>query len=531
MNSLYIWFVIFSGSVLTACASLPSDYQTKPSYSNYDTQQTALGKKAAEYISNNPEESVIYVMNEGTDAFFARLSLLESAERTIDVQYYIWHDDLIGKLLFNGIVKAAERGVRVRMLIDDFNLTDSNEAILYAIDQHKSIEVRLYNPFATRGFKTADFITSGSRINRRMHNKSFTVDGQFTIVGGRNIGDEYFSANEESNYKDIDVMSIGPLVEKIGKQFDIYWNSKEVYPVKAFEHDTATVKDLERVKKELKLFSKQQKNSKYAFDVEDSFIYQQIMDSSNHKTKARLFKGKVDVLYDDPQKTLNKSEKEVVYLKTLLIPYIEKSTKSFELISPYFVPGEEGSKVLVNLVKKGIKVRVLTNSLSSTDGIMAQSGYARHRIELLEGGVEIYELKTRYKIKASRALRRGAKAKIGLHGKTYIFDRKQVFIGSFNFDQRSANINTEVGVIYHIPELAELISSTVFDINIATAAYKLELITQIDHDDDFDYEFKIPVWIETVDGKEIRHTKDPKTSGWRRFNEDVFSVLPIESEL
>jgi putative cardiolipin synthase len=183
------------------------------------------------------------------------------------------------------------------------------------------------------------------------------------------------------------------------------------------------------------------------------------------------------------------------------------------------------------MVEKGIKVRVITNSLSSTDGIMAQSGYARHRIDLLKGGVELYELKADAKTKASRSLRRGEKAKSGLHAKTHIFDREEVFIGSFNYDQRSANINAEVGVIYQIPEMAEYIAEAAFDTAVSEHTYRVELVIEHEDVDGIDVEQEKVVWVETKDGKEYRYTKEPGTSGWRRFNEDVFSILPIESQL
>jgi putative cardiolipin synthase len=223
--------------------------------------------------------------------------------------------------------------------------------------------------------------------------------------------------------------------------------------------------------------------------------------------------------------------KEIVYLTTLIRPHVQKITNSFEIISPYFVPGDRGTEYLVDTVKKGVKVRLMTNSLSSTDGLMAQSGYARHRIELLKGGVEIYELKAETKTKASRSLRRSAKAKSGLHAKTYIFDREEIFIGSFNFDQRSANINTEVGVIYQVPEMAQLVASSVFDAAVVEGAYRLELVIEHEDDDGIDVEQEKVIWVDTKEGKETRYTRDPDTSGWRRFNEDVFSILPIESQL
>jgi len=426
-------------ALLSACAQLPTHFEAPPSYVIEDTENTRLGKKAKQAQKNTQNKnSKMRLVSDGVDAYVVRAALLHAAEKTIDVQYYIWHSDLIGKLLFNGMLSAADRGVRVRVLLDDMPINSETESLLYAIDQHKNIEVRLFNPFASRGFRTTSYLVSPRRINRRMHNKSFTVDNQFAIIGGRNIGNEYFSADKNSNFKDIDVVAIGPVVKEIGAQFDLYWNSKVVYPVTAFDHNKATQSDLQLQRKKLNEFVKIKENSKYHLDIKDSDMYQSIVKGMLPENKQSLvFDGEVHVVYDSPLKALGKSAEEVAYLKSQLEPYVKKINKSFEIISPYFVPGEAGVAYLTDMVKKGVKVTVLTNSLSSTDGLMAQSGYSRRRYDLLEGGVKLYELKTKTHHKVSKSLRRGEKAKSALHAKTYIFDRKQVFIGSFNFDQRS----------------------------------------------------------------------------------------------
>jgi putative cardiolipin synthase len=527
---LYLVFIIAG---LQACTSLPADYERTASYASTGTDHTALGKRASEILGDQTDKSAMYVINEGTDAFFARMVLLAKAEKSIDVQYFIWHADLIGKLLFNELISAADRGVHVRVLLDDLVVDTEVESLLYAIDQHDNIEVRLFNPFASRGFRLADFVTDGQRINRRMHNKSFTADNKATIVGGRNIGNEYFSADEESNFNDLDVLAVGPVVNEVEKQFDTYWNSQVVIPVSAFDHNMATTEDLEDARKDLIQFKRSQQDSKYAHDLRSSGIYKRLINAADDSSKHtdHIFRGDVQVVYDDPAKSTGKSEEDIVYLKSLMKPHLDKIKHSFEIVSPYFVPGDSGTEYLTGLVSDGINVRLLTNSLSSTDGIMAQSGYARKRIELLKGGVEIYELKNDWKTHASRSLRRSAKAKSGLHAKTYIFDRKEIFIGSFNFDQRSANINTEVGVVYQVTEMAQLIASAVFDTSITDRAYRVQLHIEHENVEGIEIEQEKVIWIETRDGKEIRYDKDPNTSGWRRFYEDVFSILPIESQL
>ena len=519
-------------TLLSACAQLPTNYKATSSYALTETKNTTLGKKATQELGDNKKDSIMYLIGGGVDAFVARAALLALAEKTIDVQYYIWHSDLIGQLLFNGILSAADRGVRVRIMLDDMPVSDKTENILYALDQHEYIEVRLFNPFASRGFRYSDYLVSPVRISRRMHNKSFTVDNQYTIVGGRNIGNEYFSADEISNFKDIDVLAIGPIVKGVEKQFDEYWNSKVVYPVTAFEHNSSTGENLELIREALNAFTLSKEDSKYHLDIQDSEMYRGIKQGEILKNKSlNVFKGEVLVIYDDPSKGLGKNEEEVVFLKSLIKPYVENIDESFEIISPYFVPGEEGVEYLMGLVKKGVKVRVVTNSLSSTDGLMAQSGYSRRRYDMLEGGVELYELKTDHKTKVSKSLRRGKKAKNGLHAKTHIFDRQQVFIGLFNLDQRSANINSEVGVVYDVPEMAAIIAKTVFDESINETAYKVKIANQNIDAGNAQVDKGDVYWVETKDKTEIIHSTEPKTGFWRRFGQGLLSIMPIESQL
>jgi len=525
-------FLVSAILLLSACAQLPTDFDAPASYVISNTEDTALGKISKEKLVNAGNESKMILIDDGVNAFVARASLLYAAEKTIDVQYYIWHADLVGKILFNGLIAAADRGVRVRVLLDDMPVDKETETILYAMDQHQNIEVRLFNPFATRDFRYVTYLVSPKRINHRMHNKSFTVDNQHTIIGGRNIGDEYFSAHENSNFKDIDVLAIGPIVKEVGSHFDLYWNSKVVYPVTAFDHNKSSEKSLQKVAASLQKFVDSKKNSKYHQDVQNSEMYKGIKrDQLPESPFYKVFQGIVHVIYDDPRKGLGKTEQEVTYLKYLIEPYVENINKTFELISPYFVPGEEGVNYLTSMVDKGIKVRVVTNSLSSTDGLMAQSGYSRRRHDLLVGGVELYEFKSSFKTSVSKSLRRGEKAKSALHAKVYIFDREQVFIGSFNFDPRSSNINSEVGVVYEVAEMANLIATTVFDENIKQATYRVMIADKDMQIGDVEIDEGEVYWVESIDDKKHYYSTEPKTGFWRRFGQDFLSIMPIESQL
>ena len=225
----------------SSCAQLPKDYdapQTKAIDSS-KTADTKLAKMLVEAYGAEDKNTKIFPVYEGTNALFARAYLADMAEHTLDVQYYIWHKDLVGKILLGYLLEAADRGVRVRMLIDDMPNQELDE-YMYALDRHENFEVRLFNPFASRKHRIADYFSSPKRINRRMHNKTFTADNVMTIVGGRNIGDEYFSAGLESNFRDVDIITSGPVVQEVSHSFDTYWSSSVVIPIRAFKSNNAT---------------------------------------------------------------------------------------------------------------------------------------------------------------------------------------------------------------------------------------------------------------------------------------------------
>ena len=315
------------------------------------------------------------------------MALLSKAERSVDVQYFIWKADIIGKLLMHKMLEVADNNVRVRLLLDELNLDSETKKILFAIDQHPNIEVRIYNPFSSSGYKAPAALTDTSRINRRMHNKSFTVDSQYTIVGGRNIEENYFSANKRSNYSDLDIVAVGPVVTEVNKQFDMYFNSPLAIPSYIFDDYQSQENSLQHVQKQLADFVKSVEDSDYAQDLRNSALYQLVVNNLTEQAERALYQGKVHVIYDSPDKTLGKSALETTYLLSMMVPHLKKINTSLELISPYFVPGKEGTDYLISLVKSGVTVKVFTNSLASTDGVLAQSGYARQRYNLLKGGV------------------------------------------------------------------------------------------------------------------------------------------------
>ncbi len=495
---------------LSACAQLPTNYPIEATTAITETDSTALGMRSAAKLEGHPGESMLIPLIDGVDAFYARTALVTAAERSIDVQYFLWHDDVTGKVLLKYILDAADRGVRVRLLLDDL----ANEALdpeFYALDTHPNISIRLFNPFPTRGFKYIDFFTHTRRINRRMHNKSFTVDNQFTILGGRNIGDKYFDAMEDTNFYDVDVLGTGPLVEKVSNQFDKYWNHETAVPIYAFGHNTATVEDLERTRVELSEFKNSHKNSRYADDVRASSLIGFVSEG-----RFPAYFGVAEVIYDDPDKGLVNPPGDFVIKMDLIVPYLENLRHELILVTPYFVPRDDGVDALIGFVENGTTVDVVTNSFAATDSGVVHAGYSRYREALLAGGVELFEVKP----DSRRDRREGSVAfdsEASLHSKVFIFDQEIVYIGSLNLDPRSIDINTEVGVMFHSPEMARVWAIELDDSRL-DHVYELELVRSPEESrGEFTYFTWDIEWVEHVDDDVIQHKKEPNLSGWDKF--------------
>jgi putative cardiolipin synthase len=241
--------VVFALALTSACATIDFDYPRSPSLAVQDTDDTNLGRQVDREVANHPtNESGFYPIYDGIEALAARLSMAERAERSIDAQYYLIKRDIVSTVFIDALLRAADRGVRVRLLLDDI-FTAGYDAGMAGLDSHPNFEIRIFNPFGRAGGRILNAITDFSRINRRMHNKSFTVDNQITLIGGRNIADEYFGAREDARFSDLDVVGIGPVVQQVSEMFDAYWNHETAFPLPAFAkmpEDPAA--ELERVR-------------------------------------------------------------------------------------------------------------------------------------------------------------------------------------------------------------------------------------------------------------------------------------------
>ncbi|MCU0579541.1 MAG: phospholipase D family protein, partial [Desulfobacterota bacterium] len=460
--------------VLSACATLPTDFERPPSFAFTDTRDTFLGREALKNTAGHPAQSGFIALGSGLDAFTARALAADRAERSIDAQYYLYHGDLIGKLFTWKLVQAAERGVRVRLLVDDMDM-EGRDLALAVLDSHPHIEVRLFNPFTRGTGRRWQFLTRWGSVTRRMHNKTMVIDNQAAIFGGRNIGNEYFEADPELAFGDLDALAVGPVVQEISSVFDRYWNSELAYPVSVLTDERPTEQEIQQAEKELENFVKSQADSEYVRALRHSVLAQKI---ENKELTFDL--GEAQVVFDQPEKILGELEETRYRLAPMLTPYVNDLEAELIVFSPYFVPGEAGTALLTHLAARGVRVRILTNSLASNDVGLVHSGYSKYRKALLRGGVELYELNkdlAREEPEPERRWRGSSKA--SLHAKSFVFDRRRVFIGSFNLDPRSLQHNTEIGVVMTIPGTAREMGEW-FDRNIAQFAFRLELKTEAD---------------------------------------------------
>ncbi|MBE8610082.1 phospholipase D family protein [Psychrobacter sp. FME2] len=403
-------------------------------------------------------------LQNGADAFAARILLTDVAISSIDAQYYIWRADLTGTLLLDALVRAADRGVRVRLLLDDNGTTGLDNEIA-ALVAHPNVEVRLYNPFNLRIFKMLSYAFDFFRLNRRMHNKSFTVDGRATILGGRNVGDEYFGTGSTPLFVDLDVLAVGAIVSTVAADFDRYWAAPSVHPAGSI---VGLHKDTDPISKRLAGF----KNDLQMCE------YRSILDHS--KIVAALAAGELNLEWttailvsDDPIKGQGAVPREEL-LATRLTEAVGEIQTRFDGVSAYFVPSAAGVKAFATLAARGVKVQILTNSMEATDVLLVHAGYAKRRKAMLESGVSLFELRSQAASGApADHLGPFRSSKASLHAKTFAVDGKRIFIGSFNFDPRSTALNTEMGLMINSEQMAQKLHKA-FDEGMVGVTWRVE---------------------------------------------------------
>src|ERR1700730_1546120 len=505
----YILALCLGAGLIEGCSTLPSLENRRPSTALFDTGDTRLGRAISPLVDAHPGVSGIYPLPDARDAFAARALLAQGAERTLDVQYYIWRNDMSGTLLFEALRSAADRGVRVRLLLDD-NDTSGLDTLLASLASHSNIEVRLFNPFVVREPRWIGYVTDFFRLNRRMHNKSFTADNQATIIGGRNVGDEYFAATKDVVFVDLDVMAVGPVVTEVSKEFDRYWASGSSYPVERLlpAINPAAIAELRssalRVEGDHAAvgYMNALRNLSFVHEMDQGSL---VLDWSATR-----------MISDDPAKGLGLAGPE-----TLLFPklreVIGESAAEVYMESPYLVPTAAEFDEFVAVAERGVKIKVLTNSLQSTDVPIVHAGYSKRRKPLLEAGVTLYELRrlSPYAVPRTGAGPLGSSGS-SLHAKAFSVDNSRVFIGSFNFYSRSLTVKTEIGFVIDSPALAQKMEVALSS-RFLSSAYEVQL-------SDAGQLF----WVERREGEWVRHDTEPGTSFWQRLEVWLMSMLPID---
>lgn len=508
-------FLLFAAMLfLAACSKAPQPYTHTQSYAIEDYKSTHIGKTIEKKAAQHPAKSGFTIVPYGHEAFTLRIAMTQMPEKSLDLQYYLWEADETGRLLSYNTLKAADRGVRVRVLLDDIGLA-GHDPVLAAMDAHPNVEIRIVNPFSERNMHVINFLTDMKRVNHRMHNKTVIMDNTLAIVGGRNVGNHYYGVSEEKNFRDLDMVAVGPVVRDISKMYDYFWNGKWSVPIAALTDKTYTLEDL---KKERKNLEDQIRKDSYPYPSEKDGkkLVSQLRSKLN-----KLVWANGDIVWNDPvQMARDISEQEdTIIIK--LHQRLKNVKKSLYIESAYFIPGAKGVARLSDISKRGVKVRVLTNSLKSNDVLAAYSGYEKSRVELLKNGIELYELRAdagEHKI-INKTPIKGFKNS-GLHTKAMVFDEKDTFVGSFNLDPRSATINTEGGLYVENSALAKRVMQYMNEGIKLENAYRLSL----DKDEEI-------IWTTVKNGKKVVYTSDPEASFWDKLKVGFLQLLPIDEQL
>ncbi|MHC8289956.1 phospholipase D family protein [Pseudomonas sp. XS1P51] len=513
--------LLLLASFLGSCASF--DVPREPSQA-LPASDSAFGRSVQAQAAPHEGKSGFRLLSNSTEAFTARAELIRNAQRSLDLQYYIVHDGISTRMLVDELLKAADRGVRVRILLDDMT-SDGLDRIIATLAAHPQIQIRVFNPLhlgrSTGVTRTIGRLFNVSQQHRRMHNKLWLADNSMAIVGGRNLGDEYFDAEPNLNFTDIDMLGVGPVAEQLGHSFDQYWNSALSKPIDEFLSSKPTAKDLENTRTRLEESLEETRKQNHA-------LYQRLMTFTTEPRldiwRKELIWAWSQALWDAPSKVLAKGEPDPqLLLTTQLAPELNKVSKELIMISAYFVPGQPGLVYLTGRADAGVSVSMLTNSLEATDVPAVHGGYAPYRKALLEHGVQLFELRRQPgegggsgpHIFYSRSYRGSDSS---LHSKAIIFDQQKSFIGSFNFDPRSVLWNTEVGVLVDSPEFATYVRELAMQGMAPPLSYEAKL------------EQGQIVWITEDDGKLHTLTKEPG-SWWRRFNAWFSTTVGLERML
>jgi len=519
---------------LGACSSVPSAFNA-PKFSSValaHPEETRLGAQFDNAALTRNGDSAFRIISAGVDGFLVRAQMIDAAEKTLDLQYFIFRGDETGRLLTDALMRAADRGVRVRVLVDDGDTVAGDEQIS-ALDVHPNIEIRIFNPFVYRGHsnlrRSIEFMIHASRLDYRMHNKLLLVDNAVALIGGRNIGNQYFQMDPDSQFADDDVFAAGPIAAQLSSTFDEFWNSRFAVPAAALNRSQRSGRALAQRRE-----SASERSERHMEPLKtDGVDY--VARLASGEPYAGMISGRLPLVWAQAQVISDTPDKKNVERGALggrlmaeqVLKAARETQSELLMVTPYLVPSPDELETLNGLRGREVRVGIVTNSLNSTRDIIAQSGYAKIRIGLVKEGVALYEIRsllgnTRGSGETALVARYGH---YGLHAKLLVFDRKRVFVGSMNFDQRSKHLNTEIGLIIDSPDLAQQTATRFENMvrpdNVYTLAWR-------------EANAKVPahlVWDTREDGKDVEYTREPAPSAWRRFDQSFLSWLPLDREL
>ncbi len=507
-------------TLVAACTTVRLDVARPDAYAIAPGDETSLGRTYLSRFPASGTESGVRLLVSGVEAFVTRAALAESAERTLDLQYYAVAQDATATLLLYRALLAAQRGVRVRLLLDDITAT-GRDFDLATLAAHPHVQVRLFNPFLRRGplgiSRLLEFIGDSERLNRRMHNKLWIADNAVAVIGGRNLGDVYFAAQGDNDFADLDVLVAGPAVAQASKSFDEYWNSEWAVPIAAFVDEAPLRAQWDEVVTAFAVRAARFRDTDYGKALRSTEVGRKV-----HEGSVALIAAPASAVYDAPGKLDKTVPGGTGRLFAALRPTVEAARSEVILVTPYFVPSGRGIDILCALTQRGVSVKVLTNSLASTDVPAVHAGYARYRGRLLACGVHLHELRAGAKRsdRASPGLSSGA----SLHAKAIAVDRRFVIVGSMNLDPRSRLSNTEIAVAIESAELGAQLGALFHDATALDQAYRLELSEPGNADAPL-------LWLSQEGGNAVRHTSEPGASWWRHLVAGLFDALAPEGLL
>ena len=515
---------------LSGCASLPpgSGFDKHPSIAYAHPETTRIGQTLGPAAQSHPDESAYRIISQGADGFATRVQMIAAAEHSLDLQYYIFHGDITGRLLTNALLVAADRGVHIRLLLDDGETVAGDEQIV-ALAAHPQIEIRIFNPFAYRGhsmvMRGLEFMVSSARLDYRMHNKLLVADGAAALIGGRNIGDAYFQIDSDAQYADDDVFAGGPIVQPLAATFDEYWNSARAIPVEALGGGKPTRSTLESLRLGLTQQLRQLSDDGVGY----------VQRAASGEPLEGMLSGDLPLVWAGARVVCDSPEKKRVASGSMagrlmyepVAAAASNAQTELLMITPYFVPTSAEMRLLHDLRLRHVRVRILTNSLESTNALLAHAAYARHRLQLLRDGVELYEVRAllgRSSKGSGQSVAVSRFGNYGLHAKLFVFDRRELFIGSMNFDQRSVRFNTEIGLIIDSPELAQETAARFEAMSQPASAYTVMLVG------DESGHGRL-LWHTMESGLPIDHSREPSPSLHRSVAVAFLGLLPIDKEL